>query len=355
VTAVPAVFMRGGQARGLLFGPNALPAAGPERDRVLVAAMGSPDPYGLQLDGMGSGTTSTSKCAIMSRSARPDADVDYLFAQVDVFGPRVDWTRSCGNLAAAAALYAVEEGLVSDHGDGPVPVVLWQANRAYRIRAGVQPLTGEVDLAFGPRDGGAAALFPAGGPLTVLEVPGVGKVAGTVVDATNPFTFVRAGDVGLAPNGDGDLPAVFARLEQVRRTAATAAGMSPDGTSPRVVLLDPPQDYDDLGGRRIPAADLDLLARTTSGRTWHHALPMSAAMAAAAAACVPGTVVADICGARGPTSRLRLGHPSGLASVGARVRDNGADWVLAGTEVRLTARRLMTGMVSVPGSSPLSV
>jgi 2-methylaconitate cis-trans-isomerase PrpF len=348
--------MRGGQARGLIFGPNALPPAGPERDRVLVAAMGSPDPQGLQLDGMGSGTTSTSKCAILSPSSRPDADVEYLFAQVDVFGPRVDWTRSCGNLSAAAALYSVEEGLVPQRGNGPVPMVLWQANRAYRIRADVQPLTGEVDLAFGPRDGGVPeALFPSGGPSTVLDVPGVGKIPVTVVDATNPFTFVRAEDVGVALEDDADLPAVVARLEQVRRAAATASGMSPDGSSPRVVLLDPPRDYDDRGGRRITAADVDLLARTTSGRAWHHALPLSAAMAAAAAACVPGTVVADICPTRGLTSRLRVGHPSGIASVGARLRDDGGKRVLAGTEVRLTARRLMTGVVSVPEHRPESV
>jgi len=316
---------------------------------VLIGAMGSPDPYGMQLNGMGRGTTSTSKCVIVSPSERGGVDVDYLFAQVAVDRPHVDWTRSCGNLAAAAALYAMEEGLVQGPGRGQVRVAMWQVNRGQQIQAAVDGSTGQVWLEFqSPGGSHGRGLLPTGEVMTRLTVPGLGGVEVSVVDAANAFLFVRGADLGATLVSPVDLVGLLARAAVLRRAAAIASGLPVDGSSPRVLIVDPPQDYVDNGGHQVRCADIDIVARATAGRRLHHALPVTAAIATAVARAIPGSLVARIAAEGKTGTEVRVGHPSGIATVRSEVVATDDGWTAVRAEFGLTARRLMTGVVSLP-------
>jgi 2-methylaconitate cis-trans-isomerase PrpF len=354
--SVPAAFMRGGMATGLFFRPGDLPAAGPERDAVLIGAMGSPDPYAMQLDGMGRGTTSTSKCVLMSPSDRAGVDADFLFAQVAVDRPQVDWSRSCGNLAAAAALYAVEEGLVRAGRTRETALTMWQANRGEVILATVDQARGQVWLTFRASDAPGAALLPGGEAMTRLDVPGIGTLRVSMVDAANAFVIVRGADIGAPLGETRDLGAVLARAERLRRSAAEAWGLPIAGAGPRVLLVDPPQAYLDHGRQEIRATDVDVVVRTTAGARLHHALPMTAAIATAVACALPGSVVADLAGLVDSGADVRVGHLSGRSTVRAEVDRRDGRWSLVQASLELTARRLMTGEVMLPpGTSPVGV
>jgi probable AcnD-accessory protein PrpF len=377
---IPAVYMRGGTSKGVFFLAGDLPADPAARDRLLLRVVGSPDPYGKHIDGMGGATSSTSKVVILARSARPDCDVDYLFGQVAVDRPVIDWSGNCGNLTAAVGPFAISAGLVAAPAEGEATVRIWQANIGKRILAHVPVRGGEVleegdfaldGVAFpaaevrlefldpGAEDGAGGATFPTGRTVDTVDVPGVGPVAATLVDAGNPTVFVEAAALGLRGtelqaevNGD---PALLARAERIRAHAAVAMGLAatPEEASatrlhtPKLAFVASPAPYRASDGREVPADAVDLLARIFSMGLLHHAMTGTGAVAIAAAASIPGTVVHRVCGGM-RDGRVRFGHPSGTLAVGAEARQDGGAWVVTQVTMSRSARRLMEGWVRVP-------
>jgi hypothetical protein len=373
---IPAVLMRGGTSKGLFFLAGDLPADPAARERLLLRAIGSPDRYGRQIDGLGGGTSSTSKVVIVSKSARPDSDVDYLFGQVAIDRPVVDWSGNCGNLTAAVGPFAIGAGLVAAPADGIAAVRLWQANIGKRIVAHV-PMQGgdvredgdfaldgvafpaaEIALDFVDPGGSGGAMFPTGAPLDRLDVPGAGRIEATLIDAGLPTVFVDAAALGLRGtelqrdvNSD---PRLLALAESVRARGAMAMGLAASAEAaaarphtPKLAFVAPPAAYAAADGRRVPAEDIDLLARTFSMGPLHHAMTGTGAVAIAAAAAVPGTLVHRLCGAAA-AGRIRVGHPSGVMSVGAEAEARGGRWVVTRVAMSRSARRLMEGWVRVP-------
>ena len=367
--AIPAVFMRGGTSKGLFFHRRDLPAAREAWDAVFLAALGSPDPNGRQLDGMGGGLSSLSKVVVVSPSAREGVDVDYLFGQVAVDQPDVDYRGNCGNLTAAVGPFAVDEGLVSA-ADGEAVLLLRNLNLERTIEArfpvrggravvegraaldGVAGRGAPIALTFADPGGAITGrLLPTGRCRDSLDVPGVGPIEASLIDAATAIVCVCAEAVGAAgtelPNAIEANDALVRRLEAVRRAGATAMGIAPDSQGvPKVGFVAPPADTTVLSGSRLPAAAVDLCARMMSMGRPHRAVPLTAAMALAAAMRLPGTVAAD---AARPSAleRLRIGHPSGVVEVDASFTE-GPTPRLARIAVERTARRLMEGRVLVP-------
>lgn len=367
--AIPAVFMRGGTSKGLFFHRRDLPSARKAWDAVFLAALGSPDPNGRQLDGMGGGLSSLSKVVVVSPSARDGAAVDYLFGQVSVDRPAVDYQGNCGNLTAAVGPFAVDEGLVSA-ADGEAVLLLRNLNLNRTIEArfpvrdgravvegravldGIAGRGAPVALRFEDPGGAVTGrLLPTGRCRDSLDVPGTGPIEASLIDAATAIVCVRAEAVGA----DGTEPpaaieaneALMRRLEAVRRVAAVAMGIAPASQDvPKVGFVAPPADATVLSGDRLPAAAVDLCARMMSMGRPHRAVPLTAAMALATAARLPGTVAADVArpGARG---RLRIGHPSGVVDVAADFAPSPTPR-LARIAVERTARRLMEGRVLIP-------
>jgi probable AcnD-accessory protein PrpF len=374
--------MRGGTSKGVFFVDTDLPAVPGERDRSLLRVIGSPDPYGKQIDGMGGGTSSTSKVVIVGRSTRPDADVDFLFGAVSIDRAVIDWSGNCGNLSAAVGPFAIHRGLVRAPDSGPAVVRIWQANIGKHIVAtvpieegvvqeegdfvldGVAFPSAEVRLEFldpGAEDGpgGRSGLFPTGRVLDRLDVPGSGPVEATLIDSGIPMIFVDASALGFKGtelqvdvNGNMDL---LARAEALRACGALAMGLverAEDATSrrphsPKIAFVAPPSAYAASDGRRIDPGEIDLLARAFSMGPLHHAMPGTAAVALATAAAIPGTIVHRV--ARpGVDGKIRVGHPSGTLAIGARVHREGERWVVGRVIVSRSARRLMEGWVLLP-------
>jgi probable AcnD-accessory protein PrpF len=386
---IPAVYMRGGTSKGVFFLAHDLPADPAERDRLLMRVIGSPDRYGKQTDGMGGATSSTSKVVILAKSTRPDCDVDYLFGQVAIDRPLVDWSGNCGNLSAAVGPFALGAGLLEGPADGEAVVRIWQANISKKIIAHV-PMQGgevrelgdfeldgvafpaaEVKLEFldpaddgeggeGGAGGGGGATFPTGNHIDVLDVLGVGKVEATLINAGNPTVFVDAASLGLKGtelqgdvNGD---KALLARAEAVRalgtvmmgdaRTPEEATAKRPH--TPKLAFVARPAGYTASDGRAVAAGSIDFLARIFSMGVLHHAMTGTGAVAIAAAAAIPGTIVHRVAPA-GADGRVRFGHPSGTLRVGAEVRRHGEHWQVGKVMMSRSARRLMEGWVRVPG------
>jgi hypothetical protein len=251
--------------------------------------------------------------------------------------------------AGVAALFAVEEGLVPVTAAGPVPVAMWQVNRGQHIQAMVEPVSGRVWLEFRAPDGQQGrGLLPTGGPTATLAVTGLGAVEVSVVDAANAFLFVRAADLGVPVGTPASLVEPLSRAEALRHAGAAATGFPAGGSSPRVLLVDPPQDYVDVGGQPVRAADVDIIVRATAGQRLHHALPTTAAIAAAIARAIPGSVVAQLARTGPAAEDIRIGHPSGVTSIRPQVVADSDGWRAVRVSVRLTARRVMTGLVSLP-------
>ncbi|AUH51547.1 2-methylaconitate cis-trans isomerase PrpF [Chromobacterium sp. ATCC 53434] len=387
---IPATYMRGGTSKGVFFRLQDLPEAarqpGAARDALLLRVIGSPDPYGKQIDGMGGATSSTSKTVIVSRSARPDHDVDYLFGQVAIDKAFVDWSGNCGNLSAAVGPFAIAGGLLDPARipvDGVCTVRIWQANIAKTIIAHV-PIRGgqvqetgdfeldgvtfpaaEVQLEFldpaddGEGDGGA--MFPTGNLVDTLEVPGVGAFPATLINAGIPTIFVNAADIGYtgaelqdAINGD---PAALARFETIRAHGALKMGLIKNldeiatrQHTPKIAFVAPPADYLASSGKPVHAADIDLLARAMSMGKLHHAMMGTAAVAIGTAAAVPGTLVNLAAGGEARQA-VRFGHPSGTLRVGAEARLVDGEWTVAKAIMSRSARVLMEGWVRVPGDA----
>ncbi len=383
---VPAAFMRGGTSNAVVFDHRDLPADEAVREDLFIAALGSPDPYGRQLDGMGGGISSLSKVCIVGPPSRPDADVDYTFGQVAVDRPQVDWSSNCGNMSSAIGPFAVDEGLVEAAGPEGV-VVIHNTNTGKLIRArfpvedgraavegdtaipGVSGTGAPVDLEFlDPGGAGTGALLPTGNVLDILDVEGVGRVPASLVDAANAFVFVDATAVGIAgtemPAALDTSPDVMDRLERVRAAAAVTMGIAATPaeasarfpSAPKIGIAAPPRPGETLSGEAIDAAEGDLTARMVSMGNVHRALPLTGVLGFAVAAAIEGTVVARAAAGTGARDtdrggRVRLISPSGVISAAAAVRRTGADsggWQADHASVRRTQRRLFDGFVYVP-------
>jgi len=386
---IPATYMRGGTSKGVFFRLQDLPEAaqvpGAVRDALLLRVIGSPDPYGKQIDGMGGATSSTSKTVILSKSARPDHDVDYLFGQVSIDKAFVDWSGNCGNLSAAVGPFAISNGLVDADRvprNGVAIVRIWQANIGKTIVAHV-PITdgavqetgdfeldgvtfpaAEVQLEFiypadeGDGDGGGA-MFPTGRLVDDLDVPGVGTLQATMINAGIPTIFVNADAIGYrgtelqdAINNDAQ---ALAKFESIRAHGAIRMGLikSVDEAAkrqhtPKVAFVARPADYVASSGKRVAAGDVDLLVRALSMGKLHHAMMGTAAVAIGTAAAIPGTLV-NLAAGGGERTAGRFGHPSGTLRVGAEAREVDGVWTVTKAIVSRSARVLMEGWVRVPG------
>jgi 2-methylaconitate cis-trans-isomerase PrpF len=364
---IRAVYMRGGTSRCLVFHEGDLPRPGGERDRVLLAALGSPDPYGRQLDGLGGGISSLSKACIIGPSSHPDAAVDYTFAQVEVRSPVVDYAGNCGNCSSAVGPFAIDEGLVPAR-EGESVVRIHNTNTKKVIVAhvpvkdGEAAVEGDFELAgvagrgarialdfLDPGGAGTGRLLPSGHARDVIA-----DVEASMVDATNPFVFVRARDLGLSgretPQAIDADRTLSERLETIRVEAGKRMGLVGSAAVPKIALVAPPGTYTALDGVVIDGESVDLLARAISMGNCHRAVPLTGAMCLAVAAEIEGTVVHEARGgARGLGSPdLRLGHPSGVLPIAAGVSSRaGEPWAERVTVYR-TARRLMEGAVRVP-------
>ena len=387
---IPATYMRGGTSKGVFFRLQDLPEAaqqpGKARDALLLRVIGSPDPYGKQIDGMGAATSSTSKTVIVSKSTRPDHDVDYLFGQVSIDKPFVDWSGNCGNLSAAVGPFAITNGLVDASRvpqNGVAVVRIWQANIGKTIVAHVPITNGavqetgdfeldgvtfpsaEVQLEFldpaAEEEGAGGSMFPTGKLVDNLEVPGIGTLKATMINAGIPTIFVNAEAIGYtgtelqeAINGDAKALAMF---ETLRAYGALRMGLIKNVDeaatrqhTPKVAFVAKPKDYTASSGKPVQAGDVDLLVRALSMGKLHHAMMGTAAVAISTAAAIPGTLV-NLAVGGGERNAVRFGHPSGTLRVGAEAQLVDGEWVVKKAIMSRSARVLMEGFVRVPGDS----
>lgn len=372
--------MRGGTSKGVFFERGDLPAAaqapGPERDALLLRVIGSPDPYGKHIDGMGGATSSTSKVVILSRSERPGYDVDYLFGQVSIDRPFIDWGGNCGNLTAAVGVFAVHRGLVDATripANGHVDVRIWQANIGKAISARVPIANGEVvetgdflldgvtfpaaEIPVTFHDPAGAKLFPTGQVLDTLEVPGESPLQATLINAGIPVIFLRADELGYSgTERQEDInqdPKALARFEKLRAYGALAMGLidtleaaATHQHVPKIAFVSPKKPYVTSSGTVINAEQIDVLVRALSMGQLHHAMMGTAAVAIAVAGAIPGTVVNSAAG--GSVDALCFGHPSGTLTVSAEVAQIDDAWTVKQVTMRRSARVLMDGEVSIP-------
>ncbi len=370
--SIPAVYMRGGTSKGVFLDEALLPPPGDERDALLLEIIGSPDP--MQIDGMGGTFSSTSKIMAVSLSERDDADIDYLFAQVAIDTPVVNYRGNCGNLTAAIGAYAIDEGLIP--AVEPVTTfVLYNKNTNIRIRThipvvdGKAAVQGDHSIAGVPRPGAKIIneyLDPAGSVFGVLLPTGKvretistpdGEYEVSIVDAANPMVFIRAADVGL---DGGELPAdinaqpeVLARVERIRAAVAVQLGLCErpeDAVTATPVLPIPslvsaPKDYTTVHGKQLKASDMDLRARAFSLQRMHHAYPGTALICTSAAASIPGSIANEVAVNTG--DQVRIGHPKGVAVGITKMDLSGAEPHVESVSITRTARRLMKGEVFV--------
>jgi probable AcnD-accessory protein PrpF len=387
---VAATYMRGGTSKGVFFRLEDLPAPaqqpGAARDALLLRVIGSPDPYGKHTDGMGGATSSTSKAVILSRSSRPDHDVDYLFGQVSIDTAFVDWSGNCGNLSAAVGPFAISNDLVDPDRiprNGIATVRIWQANIGKTIVAHV-PITdgavqetgdfeldgvtfpaAEVQLEFmdpaADEDDGGGALFPTGNVVDDLEVPGMGTLKATMINSGIPTIFVNADAIGyrgteLQDDINSDAKAL-AMFETIRAHGALRMGLISDlgeaakrQHTPKVAFVTPPASYAASSGKAVEAGDVDLLVRAMSMGKLHHAMMGTAAVAIGTAAAIPGTVV-NLAAGGGQRNAVRFGHPSGTLRVGAEAQLKDGRWTVTKALMSRSARVLMEGYVRVPADA----
>ncbi|ALP68106.1 2-methylaconitate cis-trans isomerase PrpF [Paraburkholderia caribensis] len=385
---IPATYMRGGTSKGVFFRLKDLPEAaqvpGAARDALLLRVIGSPDPYGKQIDGMGGATSSTSKTVIVAKSSRPDHDVDYLFGQVSIDKPFVDWSGNCGNLSAAVGPFAISGGLVDPErvpDNGVAVVRIWQANIGKTIIAHVPIVNGavqetgdfeldgvtfpaaEVRLEFldpaAEEEGAEGAMFPTGNVVDDLEVPGVGTLKATMINAGIPTIFVNAEAIGYtgtelqdAINSDD---AALKKFETIRAHGALRMGLiksldeiATRQHTPKVAFVARPAGYVASSGKAVAADDVDLLVRAMSMGKLHHAMMGTAAVAIGTAAAIPGTLV-NLAAGGGKREAVRFGHPSGTLRVGAVAMLEDGAWAVKKAVMSRSARVLMEGWVRVPG------
>ncbi|HBC35870.1 MAG TPA: 2-methylaconitate cis-trans isomerase PrpF [Marinobacter adhaerens] len=380
---IPATYMRGGTSKGVFFRLKDLPEAcqtpGEARDKLLLRVIGSPDPYQKQIDGMGGATSSTSKTVILADPTQPDHDVDYLFGQVSIDKPFVDWSGNCGNLTAAVGAFAINGGFVAKDRipeNGTCTVRIWQANIKKTIVAHVPITNGEVQetgdfeldgvtfpaaevqVEFMDPADGEGSMFPTGNLVDDLEVPGVGTLKATMINAGIPTIFVNAEDIGyigteLQEDINND-PAVLEKFETIRAHGAVRMGLIENIVqaasrqhTPKVAFVAEPTDYQASSGKQINADDVDLLVRALSMGKLHHAMMGTAAVAIATAAAIPGTVV-NLAAGGGDRIEVVFGHPSGTLKVGAEAEMSNGNWTVKKAIMSRSARVLMEGWVRLP-------
>lgn len=387
---VPATYMRGGTSKGVFFRLQDLPPAaqvpGAARDALLMRVIGSPDPYGKQIDGMGGATSSTSKTVILSKSTRPDHDIDYLFGQVSIDKAFVDWSGNCGNLSAAVGPFGITNGLVDPSRipqNGVATVRIWQANISKTIIAHVPITNGqvqetgdfeldgvtfpaaEIQLEFmdpaAEEEGAGGAMFPTGNLVDDLVVPGVGTLKATMINAGIPTIFLNAEEVGyqgteLQDDINGDAKAL-AMFETIRAHGAVRMGLihhideaAKRQHTPKVAFVAKPKNYVSSSGKSVQAQDINLLVRALSMGKLHHAMMGTAAVAIGTAAAIPGTLVNQAAGG-GKLDAVRFGHPSGTLRVGAQAEQVNGEWTVKKAIMSRSARVLMEGWVRVPGDT----
>ncbi|SFJ28546.1 2-methylaconitate cis-trans isomerase PrpF family protein [Methylobacterium brachiatum] len=377
---LPAVFMRGGTSKALMLRRQDVPGDIAAWEPAFLSAMDSPDPFGRQLNGMGGGVSSVSKICIVEPSTRPDADIDYTFVQVVVREGRIDLSGNCGNMLSAVGPFAVDEGLV-EVADGPVCLRIFNTNTRKRIEAGFEVRGGRavyrgalaipgvtgtgapIRLDFvDPGGATTGRLLPTGAVRQVLDVPGLGPIEASLVDAANACVFVRAADLGLtgteSPAGLEAVPGLLDRLARIRLAASVAMGIAPDPDAaarivhvPFVGLVGPPQDSSSLSGAAIRAPDVDLTARVISNGVPHQALPLTATLCLAVAARIAGSLVHEVARATGDAA-LRVGMPSGILTADATVARDGTGWRAERGSFFRTARPLMRGAVYYDAVTP---
>ena len=381
--------MRGGTSKGVFFKLDDLPEraqiAGQSRDQLLLRVIGSPDPYGKQIDGMGGATSSTSKTVILAKSSQANHDVDYLFGQVSIDKAFVDWSGNCGNLTAAVGSFAISNGLVAADRipeNGICTVRIWQANIHKTIIAHV-PITqgqvqetgdfeldgvtfpaAEVQIEFlDPADDGedGGAMFPTGNVVDSLEVPEIGTFQATLINAGIPTIFLNAEEIGyngteLQDDINSDV-AALARFEKIRAYGAVKMGLIQDISeaanrqhTPKVAFVSKPKSYTSSSGKQVSETDTDLLVRALSMGKLHHAMMGTAAVAIGTAAAIPNTLV-NLAAGGGEREAVRFGHPSGTLRVGAQALNEKGQWVVKKAIMSRSARVLMEGWVRVPADS----
>lgn len=386
---IPATYMRGGTSKGVFFRLEDLPeraqTAGQARDQLLLRVIGSPDPYGKQIDGMGGATSSTSKTVILSKSSQPEHDVDYLFGQVSIDKAFVDWSGNCGNLTAAVGSFAISNGLVAADRipeNGICTVRIWQANIHKTIIAhvpvshgqvqetgdfeldGVTFPAAEVQIEFlDPADDGedGGAMFPTGNVVDTLDVPEIGTFQATLINAGIPTIFLNAEEIGYTGtelqddiNADS---AALARFEKIRAYGALKMGLIQDISeaanrqhTPKVAFVSKPKAYTSSSGKQVSVSDTDLLVRALSMGKLHHAMMGTAAVAIGTAAAIPQTLV-NLAAGGGEREAVRFGHPSGTLRVGAQALNENGQWVVKKAIMSRSARVLMEGWVRIPADS----
>lgn len=387
---IPATYMRGGTSKGVFFKLSDLPVeaqvAGAARDKILLRVIGSPDPYGKQIDGMGGASSSTSKTVILSKSDDPGHDVNYLFGQVAIDRAFVDWSGNCGNLTAAVGSFAISNGLVDADRipqNGLCTVRIWQQNIQKTIIAHV-PITdgqvqetgdfeldgvtfpaAEVQIEFlDPADDGedGGAMFPTGNLVDTLQVPEIGVFEATFINAGIPTIFLNADALGYtgtelqeAINGDEQ---ALQRFETIRAYGAVQMGLIQDIAeaatrqhTPKIAFVSSPKSYISSGGKTVNADDVDLLVRALSMGKLHHAMMGTAAVAIGTAAAIPGTLV-NLAAGGGNRAAVRFGHPSGTLRVGAQaIQDEQGQWQVKKAIMSRSARVLMEGWVRIPADT----
>ncbi len=383
---IPATYMRGGTSKGVFFRLQDLPEAcqvpGEARDKLLLRVIGSPDPYEKQIDGLGNATSSTSKSVILAAPTQPDHDVDYLFGQVSIDKPFVDWSGNCGNLTAAVGAFAINGGFVAKERipeNGICTVRIWQANIRKTIVAHVPITNGEVQetgdfeldgvtfpaaevqIEFMDPADGEGAMFPTGNLVDELEVPGVGTLKATMINAGIPTIFINAEDVGYKgtelQNDINSDPKALAMFETIRAHGAVKMGLISDIAeaasrqhTPKVAFVAKPSDHVSSSGKQINAADIDVLVRALSMGKLHHAMMGTAAVAIATASAIPGTLV-NLAAGGGDRTHVTFGHPSGTLRVGAEAKEVNGQWTATKAIMSRSARIIMEGWVRVPGDS----
>lgn len=372
---VPCIFYRGGTSKGMFFHPRNLPQDRAEIDRILLAAIGSPDPYERQLNGMGGGLSSLSKAVIIGPSTHPDADVDYTFIQLAVDEPVADWTNNCGNLSSAVGHFAVDEGLVPAQ-DGEVLVRIHQTNTKklihsrFEVRNGKAVTTGDYFIA-GVAGGGArirldflspdgavtGKLLPTGHAVDRIDLGAAGVFEATLIDATSPIVYVDAEALGLtgaeSPDAIEATPGVMDTLDRVRRAGGVLMGIAPTPEkiglqTPRIAMVARARNFKSLDGEMLKAGDFDIATRMISMGRVHRAIPGTGGLNLGVATQVPGTVPNRLSRPANSAGEVRVANPSGLVSVGAVVRNAGGRWTADSAVLFRTARRLMQGEVAVP-------
>lgn len=372
--SLPASFMRGGTSKALLVQRQDLPENQDQWPDIFTAAMGTPDPYGRQLNGMGGGVSSLSKVCIIGPSSHPDADVDYTFAQVMIKDAHVDYRGNCGNMSAAVGPFAIDQGMVKATSD-ETTVRIFNTNTKKIIHStfstengkavyagdlsipGVGGTGSPIKLDF-VQPGGASTgkLLPTGNVVDQLDIPGVGNLEVSMVDAANAAVFVRASDIGLTglelPDELESNPEIMAKLDAIRVQASVKMGIAPDIESAKKITIVPficfvteSTDNPTLSGETVAANEIDLVARVISNGQPHRALPLTISLCTAVASRITGTVVSKVLSPNAGKDAIRLGMPSGVLTVGADVANENGQWVAHAGSFYRTARMLFDGKV----------